>query len=60
MQKSMIFAGMVTVAVAVIAVQAIRAPGVAIDSEAGAKSVAPFELMLNARDLPIEAVKNPV
>jgi hypothetical protein len=60
MKKSMILSGVATFAVAVIAVQLIRAPGVAIEPQTGAKSVAPFEMMLKAHDLPIESVKNPV
>jgi len=60
MKKSMILTGVATFAVAVIAVQVARAPSVAIEPQAGAKSVAPFEMMLKARDLPVETVANPV
>ena len=60
MKKSMILTGVATFAVAVIAVQVIQAPGVAVAPQAGAKAIAPFEMMLKARDLPTEAVKNPV
>jgi len=60
MKKSMILTGLATFAVAVIAIQIVRAPGVAIETQAGEKSVAPFEMMLKARDLPVESVKNPV
>ena len=60
MKKSMILTGVATFAVVVIAVQIVRAPGVAFETQAGAKSVVPFEMMLNAHDLPTEAVKDPV
>ena len=60
MKKSMFLTGVATFAVAVIAVQIVRAPGVVVAPQAGTQSVAPFEMMLKARDLPTESVENPV
>jgi hypothetical protein len=56
MNKHSVFAGIVMLAVGIIAFQTMRADTVAIASQA----VSPFELMQNARDLPVTRNDNAV
>ena len=56
MSKQMIFAAAVLLVVGMAAGQAIRADGVASEPMALGQLVSPFELMQNARNLPVETV----
>jgi hypothetical protein len=58
MSKHTIFAAAILLVVGVAAGQAMRADGVASEPMALGKLVSPFELMRNARDLPVEAAEN--
>jgi hypothetical protein len=56
MSKQMIFAAAVLLVVGMAAGQAIHADGVASEPMALGQMVSPFELMQNARNLPVETV----
>jgi hypothetical protein len=56
MSKQLIFAAAVLLVVGMAAGQAIRADGVASEPMALGQLVSPFELMQNARNLPVETV----
>ena len=56
--KHSVFAGMVMLLVGTISVQSIRTNAVA-SAPQGLTQVSPFELMQNARDLPVERIDYP-
>jgi len=60
MNKQMIFvvAGMIVVGMA--AIQSMRTGVVATEPLAVSQTVAPFEMMLKARDLPVQTIKDPI
>ena len=58
MGKHTIFAAAILLVVGMAASQAIRADGVPSEPMALGQMVSPFELMQNARDLPVETVEN--
>jgi len=58
MHKHSVFAGAVMLLVGVIAVQSMRDDAVASAPQSLAQ-VSPFELMQNARDLPVERIEYP-
>jgi hypothetical protein len=57
MHKHSVFAGAVMLLVGVIAVQSMRSDAVA-SAPQSLTQVSPFELMQNARDLPIETFES--
>jgi len=58
MHKHSVFAGAVMLLVGVIAVQSMRSDAVA-SAPQSLTQVSPFELMQNARDLPVERIEYP-
>jgi len=58
MSKQTIFAAAVILVVGAAAGQAMRADGVPSEPMALGQLVSPFELMQNARDLPVETVES--
>lgn len=58
MSKHTIFAAAVLLVVGVAAGQAMRADGVGSEPMALGQLVSPFELMQNARNLPVETVES--
>ncbi len=56
--KHSVFAGMIMLVVGVIAVQSMRVDAVA-SAPQSLTQVSPFELMQNARDLPVERIDYP-
>jgi hypothetical protein len=58
MSKHTIFAVAVILVVGMAAGQAMRTDGVASEPMALGQMVSPFELMQNARDLPVETFEN--
>ena len=58
MHKHSVFAGTVLLLVGIIAVQTMRADAVA-SAPQSLTQVSPFELMQNARDLPVERIEYP-
>ena len=58
MHKHSVFAGMVMLVVGIAVVQSLRTDAVA-SAPQSMTQVSPFELMQNARDLPVERIEYP-